>query len=491
MVQRQAPPTWDDGAYLETSFVLWNTLARGDVLGFLDGFSRALGFKAPLIALQPFPIFLVGGKGFFQASVSNLLPLAALSYCAWRLGERLKAPYGGVLAVWFVNLTPLVYGLSRHFYVETLLAALCAGIVYCLVEGGRARLLGALIGLSLLCKVTTPVYVGVPVVLLALRRRGWRDWAWAAGIAGALAATWYVRNLHDTLLFAKSAGYGATAGVKDPWTWARGWSYVRTVALEGVGWPQLALGTLAGCALLWRGKRPADWRESLALTAWAVVPCFFFATGLAPEVRWSGPAAAAAGIGIAVLVAYGLESVKNNARPWMAAAALLLPAAVYAEQTFGVGVFPAVFGPPRAYVWNGPPEKGGLWGQDKLWDFVAKDAASTPGVKRVLLALSHRFFNSSTAGAYAQMNGWPVQFRNYNRYPTAMGALRFIAAYQPDYIVSLENLPEPVDAGLNKHNAVVLEAIKKGVLPYKQWAEADMPNRSLARVFKRTRVAGR
>jgi hypothetical protein len=193
-------------------------------------------------------------------------------------------------------------------------------------------------------------------------------------------------------------------------------------------------------------------------------------------------------VGLALLLARMLEDVPQRRRVWVGAAALALPAAVYAEQTFGVRVLPPGPGAPAPYVWNGPPEKGGFWGQDKLWAFVAKDAASTPGLKDVVLAVSHRHFNSATADAYAVLYGWPVRFRNYNRYPTPEAALRFIEEYGAELIVSVEGLPEgELDARLNRHNPAVLAAVRSGALPFRQWAEADLPNGAKARVFKRVR----
>lgn len=483
-----APPGWDDGAYLTVSFSLWDRLASLRLWSFVQGFSQALGFKAPLLALLPFPVFAAAGKGMHQAAASNLLALAASSFFVWRIARRLGPPLGAVLAVWLVNLTPLVYGLSRHFYVETLLTALCAAAFWLLIEGGRPLLLGAVLGLGMLCKLTFPVYMGVPLVLLAMRRRSARELAFAAAAGLCVASLWYGRNLGDALAFARSAGYGASTLASEGWTLGRGLSYLGLVAVEGWGWPQ-GLIFLGSAAFLWRGAgmpRGEARADAAALAAWALVPPLFFSSGLSPEPRWSGPAAAAASVGVGVLLGLSLERASSRVRAAAVAAAVLLPAAVFIEQTFAVRVLPPGRGAPRAFAWNGPPEKGGLWAQDKLWAFVAQDAAATPGYKRVVLALSNRHFNSSTAGAYGALYGWPLVFSNYNRYPTEEGALRFIEEFRADYIITLERMPEgEVPAAINRHNPAVLAALRSGALPFRQWAEADMANGALARVFKR------
>lgn len=482
------PPSWDDGAYLSVSFGLWDRLAALRLGAFADGFSRALGFKAPLLALLPFPVYAAAGKGFAQAAAANLLALGALSLLAWRIAARLSGPRGGAAAVWLLNLTPLVYGLSRHFYVETLLSALCAAAVCLLLEGGRPLLLGAVLGLGMLCKLSFPVYVGVPLALLASRGRRPRDAALAALAAVLVASLWYARNLGSALAFARSAGYGASTLAASGWSVAGAFSYLRLVAVEGWGWPQTLMGLAAVALLLGANHRPSGEArvDAASLAAWAFVPPLFFASGLVPEPRWSGPAAAAASIGLGALLPRALDGAPARVRPAAAAAALLLPAAVFVEQTFGVGVLPPRSGAPRAYAWNGPPERGGLWAQDRLWGFVAQDAAATPGPKRVVLGLSHRHFNSATADAYAALHGWPLAFRNYNRYPTAEGALRFIADFGADYVIMLERMPqEGLSPELNKHNAAVDAALRSGALPFRQWAEADLANGALARVFKR------
>ena len=479
------PPSWDDGAYLTVSFSLWDRLASLRLWSFAQGFSQALGFKAPLISLLPFPVFAVLGKGFHQAAASNLLALGALSFFVWRIALRLGPPLGGVLAVWMVNLTPLIYGLSRHFYVETLLAALCSAAFWLLIEGGRPLALGAVLGLGMLCKLTFPVYMGVPLALLALRRRSPRELVFGAAVGLAVASVWYARNIGAALSFARSAGYGASTLAAEGWTPGRALAYLELVLRDGWGWPQ-ALFFLASAGVLLRsGAKPQGESrlDACALGAWALVPPIFFSSGLSPETRWSGPAVAAASIASGVLL--GLVLQGGRARAAGVALALLLPAAVFIEQTFALRLLPPGPGAPRAFAWNGPPEQGGLWAQDKLWDFVAQDAAATPGYKRVVLAFSHRFFNASTAGAYGTLHGWPLLFSNYNRYPTPQGALGFIRDFSPDYIITLERLPEEAPLELNKHNAAVVAALRSGALPFRQWAEADLTNGALARIFKR------
>lgn len=483
----RVPPSWDDGAYLEISFHLWDRLAHGRILSFLYGFSEALGFKAPLITLLPFPAFLVAGKGMAQAQIAGLGALAALSFYSWRIGSLLRPPWGGPLAVWLVNLTPLVYGLSRHFYVETLLAALCAAAVYHLLAGGGRRALGAILGLGLLCKLAFPIYIAVPVATLAFRRRTLRDWLWIAGIAAAIASVWYGRNLGSALRFARSAGYGATGQAGEGA--ARMAAYVRVVLEQGWGWPLLSLlAAVAALALLGLLERPdrERLRELAALAGWAALPCVFFSSGLTPDPRWCGPALAGASVALAVLGATAIERAPERVRPALALAALLPAAAVYAEQTFGVRLFPRPGKRVPAYVWNGPPETGGFWGQKELWSLIAKDAAATPGVKGVVLFPQHRHFNPNTAGVYANLDGWPLRFHAFNRYPSPEHAILFVETSGAEYLTLVDGLPEgELDKQLNRHNASVLAAIEKGVLPFKQWAAGGLPNGAQAYVFKR------
>src|SRR5947209_5591253 len=59
-----APPAWDDAWYLTNSLALYDSLVSGGVVRFGHEFFTVLGFKAPLIAAFPVPLYLILGRGW-------------------------------------------------------------------------------------------------------------------------------------------------------------------------------------------------------------------------------------------------------------------------------------------------------------------------------------------------------------------------------------------------------------------------------------------
>jgi hypothetical protein len=140
-----------------------------------------------------------------------LILVASVYGLGARLGGRRLAAWGAILAA----LLPLLYAMSRSFYVEFALAALVSLILYLLVasEGFRQRsyalAFGVALGLGLLTKRTYLVFVAVPVAVAILRsgvlralwdrlRGGLRvslpDLLIAAGSGILLAGLWYFPN---------------------------------------------------------------------------------------------------------------------------------------------------------------------------------------------------------------------------------------------------------------------------------------------------------
>ncbi|MDD5301914.1 MAG: hypothetical protein PHS14_02310, partial [Elusimicrobia bacterium] len=278
LARNTAPPSWDDGWYLETSFRLWTALKSGP-LPFIHAYENAFRIKAPLISLVPLPLYALFGMSERLAVWANL-PLAALAAWAWSRAAaewwrghpraREAAALGGALCA----LTPLAYGLSRVFLVETLLSALlglwawrCAAAK---PDDRREGLrLGVLLGLGLLAKVTFPLVAAG--FAWPARERLKPHAKTALLVSVPLAATWYAVNIPYVLGFAWSAGFGRIAGdYAGTGGLAARLDWLASLARDGFSWPlAAAMGAVAATASFSGREKPG---AGLRAGLWGLAP---------------------------------------------------------------------------------------------------------------------------------------------------------------------------------------------------------------------------
>jgi 4-amino-4-deoxy-L-arabinose transferase-like glycosyltransferase len=166
----------------------------------------------PLTATLVYPLL---GATVDSGPMINLLYVAILLSAAYGLGVKLVNRNVGLLAAIVLATYPMVFAMSRLFYLELALAAMVAITLYFLVasDGFKDRtsalLFGLCLGLGLLTKRTFVAFVLVPILYVVLRaglltalwrrlttgpRIHWRAMLVAILGGGALAALWYLPN---------------------------------------------------------------------------------------------------------------------------------------------------------------------------------------------------------------------------------------------------------------------------------------------------------
>lgn len=457
VARNAAPPTFDDAWYLETSFRLWNALALGPA-AFARAYADAFRIKAPLIALVPLPLYAAFGAGERIAVWANL-PLAALAAWAWSRAAaewwrgHPRAQEAGALGGALCALTPLAYGLSRYFLVETLLTALlglwawrCAAAD----RGGRREglRLGVLLGLGLLTKVTFPLLAAG--FAWPARERLRPHAKTALLVALPIAATWYAANLPYVLGFAWSAGFGRVAG---DYAGAGGLAarldWLGSILRDGLSWPlacaMAAVGASAACFA--REKPGAGLRAAL----WGLAPLLVYAAGINRETRLVAPLLPVA----ALLAARAATAFRAGAARAFAAAALLGAGLwVCADQTFAAG-------PVRALAFNGAPKAGPAWDRGALVDAVASLGARTAAV-----ALEDPRLNANNLSSLAAARGLGLTFVSLGYAQTsAEAALIRLKDKSCDTLVLVDGVPDSeLPAFLNRANAGVRTAAASGRL---------------------------
>jgi len=449
-----APPAFDDAWYLEVSFRLFNSLKHG-LPAFASEYASAFRIKAPLLSVLPLPLYAVFGMGERLPIWTNLAALGAACACVFGAARALWSEHPrrdaiAALAAALTAVIPLIYGLSRIFFVEPVLTALVAGSVWAVAAktDRRAGLrLGVLFGLGLLAKILFPLYLAGP---LWLRRKELRPHMKSAlFVAIPLAATWYAFNLPYIMGFAWSAGFGRIAadyaGPAQSFA-GRPLAYASLLLGGALSWP-----LAAAMAAVVAGRRDRlDDGTRLAL-AWAA-PLAVFAFGVNQEIRYAAPALPALAL-LAARAAMSFEAQRMRA----AAATLLLAtgALVFARQTF---LLPAA----EALPWCGAPSFDGGWDRGAL-----VDAAAANGGTVAALALEHPRLNANNLSSLAAARGLDLKFISlgYAQTSAEMALIRLKDKDANRLILVSGVEPEKLPAFLNRANEGVAGAVASGRLP--------------------------
>lgn len=463
----RTPPAWDDAWYLETSFRLYHALTRG-LTDFASAWAGAFKIKPPLVSLLPLPLYALGGPSE-RTAVFTSLALHGLS-CAftglaaralWKEHPRREAL--AALAACLVALTPLLYGLSRVFLVESLLTAVVCAAAWRVAQARRAPqeglLLGALLGLGLLAKASFPLFIAG---FVWLRRRDLAPHARRALVAGAaLAATWYAFNLPYAAGFALNAAFG---GLAADYGRAAPLSFPLRIATQALSWP------LAAAALFALTRKP-DAGVRFALAWAAPLAVFAFSANLEPRL-WA-PALPA----FALLIARAALGFESRAARLAAASALLAAGAtVFVRQTF-------LLPPQRAMPWNGAPSADPGWDRGALVDAVAA-IAGPGGVAAV--ALEDRRLNANNLSSVAAARDLNLRFISLGyAQASAEGALVRLKDKDATVLVLVDGAGASASpAFLNKANAGVEQAVASGRLPARLAGRVVLAPDASARVFR-------
>jgi hypothetical protein len=171
-------------------------------------------YRPPLFHLSPAPMFLLFGRTADLAALVNLVYLAVLIGSVYGIGSRLRGRGVGLLAAFIISMYPMLFAMTRLYYIDYPLTAVVALSIYLLVrtEGftrrGWSAALGVSLGWGMLIKWTHPAFVFPPMLVVAygMRGGGFRE-AWAslrpplrrmlpaAAAAAAVVLLWYLPNL--------------------------------------------------------------------------------------------------------------------------------------------------------------------------------------------------------------------------------------------------------------------------------------------------------
>ncbi len=512
------PPHWDEAHYLYEGELLYHTLLQHGPVAFLSAFSRAIGTKAPLITVLPFPLYALLGEGFVAARCVNVVFIIVASWYLFRLGEIVVGRRAALLGVVLLNTFPLVAAMSRQFLVEYGLMTLVIMWMYYLVrwqrgeEGWPTWALGIVLGLGMLMKVTFPLYAAMPTALVlardVLRHRRLRPamllgLARIAVVALPIAGLWYFRNWATVFGFVLNAGFGESA---QPYGQGNVFS-LRTVGAYWLHLINFGLGAYAflllvavacwacwTCWINWRAWRSGNRSDAAViprdhlhlLLAWWVVPWLALTFAVSKDIRFAMPYLPA----LALLLGAGLAGFGGRRL------AVLGPVAAVA--ILGYGHYS--FGLPRPagaelragglillsknLEWAHPPTAQ-RWPNESVVEMIAADAARQGlAQSKVSVMFSHFHLSAHNLNYFSALHETPVRFNTYHfqlREPASELAGRIRA--QADYLLTKSGSPG-ADL-LNAKNLEVLDLLREGGMPFHRLAAIPLPDGSEVTIHRR------
>ena len=204
---------WDNGLHTLLAFGIHDQLAAGNFTGWFTEFNTYPPLVHVIGALGVF----VGGKSPMSVIIaSNLVFVPLLAVSCYGVGKLAYGPRAGLLAGLFALGTPLFVSQMHVFMVDPPEAAMVAASAWAILaserfrRAGIAALAGVAVGLALMTKETSVIFV-TGLVAVAFLRGGWRNWRGLLlflVIAAAISLPWYV--YHKAQLNGLVEGQGGT-----------------------------------------------------------------------------------------------------------------------------------------------------------------------------------------------------------------------------------------------------------------------------------------
>lgn len=170
----------DAGAHLQRTLEVADILSSGSADSLFRAFTYH-DFRPPGLYLAVQPFYALLGRSFDSAQVANLLFACAVVTLTFFYGLRLGGARLALLAALMTALWPLLTALTRLFYLEVFVTALVMLALLALLhnEGFKSRrwslVWGASIGVGLLVKWTTPLYLLLPTLAVLWHAHWLRD----------------------------------------------------------------------------------------------------------------------------------------------------------------------------------------------------------------------------------------------------------------------------------------------------------------------------
>lgn len=500
-----APLAWDQTDYLLTSLEFFDAFRDGGMaklvhvfLGTTSGYGRP-----PLLSLFPIPAYGLAGPGTSVAHLALLIFIPLLLLPLYGIGRRMGGEAVGLAACLVAATMPLMVGLSRQYFVEFSLAAVVTGTVYLLFRlwdeealwlyGG----LSAAIAAGMMMKVTYVVFVGPALLVVAAwviyqrRLRHLVALAAATSLGLALAACWYVPNLHRVLWDIRESGYGIEAvpyGYGGPslflWRLAYGGLSIYYTALLVA----LALKSRWWRVPLWGGVKSA---RLVLLVLWVAVPLAVFLSAKGRDPRFFVPALPAVALVIGVLLA----GRPGNGRARFAF--FLFPIAATLVVSFvPLWAFPVAQRPVASRLYQAmgssfqnPPLGREDWKTEDIVELLWQMSQEGSRPVRTAVLANHPRFHVNLFNYVARLGGKPMTFSVCEDTMKPFSVERCLTQVITGSEFLLDKTGRRRVAGPDRYGTIVDSWMAGGCLPFSPVSVAvSLPDGSSVRLWRKSGV---
>jgi len=340
---------WDNGRHTVDAYVIYGRLSAGQLTASFTEFNSYPPLGHLIGALG---IFIGGISPASVVVASNVVFVPLLAAGCFGVGRLVfGSERAGLLAALFALGTPMIVSEMHEFLLDPQQAAMVAVSVWAILASRRferlgcSALAGALVGLAMLTKETSVVFVG-GLLLVVLARGGWRNWRGLlafAIVAGAITLPWYIYHYDQLagLTGGATAGTSAAAGANAPGgvTPSRfsrknaAW-YFWDLLNEQVLAPLMLLLMIGVAVAVWRIARRRDAEDLTLELLGGGLGSYLGMTYIAlKDPRYTLPAL----VYIAVLGSGWITTVRPSARRWLTVALLIIVLVNFIGVSFGVG----------------------------------------------------------------------------------------------------------------------------------------------------------
>jgi 4-amino-4-deoxy-L-arabinose transferase-like glycosyltransferase len=326
-------PSWDQSHYLDVTWQYRQALSNLGPIQLLQAIHSVDPSRGPLFPVLMLPFNYVFGSGARSGLILNFCLAPVLYLAAGEIAAIVfRSGRARLIAILLTATVPLLVGLYHNVLQDFLLTTLATVSILLLLKTElftrrKACLaLGATVGLGMLAKVTFPLFLLGPLVVIAIQaipellarhrqdpdggtlKRVGLNVGLSAGLALLLILPWYVSNFAATLDYVKwTTEPGLGVGPEDPYKLEAVYAFTAGLMNGDVSWllGLIGLVSLALCIpsiLVWRRLRPLPTETLfgvLILFGWILVPFLSVALAHNQDVRLIAPAMPALPIMIA------------------------------------------------------------------------------------------------------------------------------------------------------------------------------------------------
>lgn len=165
---------WDRPSHLGKSLIYYRILQHITPVSIFEALTWQ-GYRPPLVFVMASLLYRIFGVSTDVALMSNSLYIAILLLAVYGIGKRIYGKGVGLIAALLVSLFPILFALSRTFYVDYALVAFVSLSIYLLLESDDFRnrkfslLFGLSLGLGMLVKWTFLAFVAGPFIYTLIR----------------------------------------------------------------------------------------------------------------------------------------------------------------------------------------------------------------------------------------------------------------------------------------------------------------------------------